>query len=182
MPSQPPVRRRGPPSSGAGPRRFVIEPVEPRLLYSADFAAAFSGGAAGVGGLFDERRLEAPALQALPLQAAPRAEIALVDGRLPAADGRRAELQARRQAGQPLEVVTLQPGDDGIARATELLRGRAAVGALHLVGHSADGALQLGRATLDAPTLLARAGELAAWGQALAPGAQLLLPSSDGPA
>ncbi|MFN5158358.1 MAG: LEPR-XLL domain-containing protein, partial [Betaproteobacteria bacterium] len=67
MPSQPPVRRRGPPSSGAGPRRFVIEPVEPRLLYSADFAAAFSGGAAGVGGLFDERRLEAPALQALPL-------------------------------------------------------------------------------------------------------------------
>ncbi|MFN7483805.1 MAG: DUF4347 domain-containing protein, partial [Betaproteobacteria bacterium] len=182
MPRKPPVRRHGPPSSAAGPRRFVIEPVEPRLLYSADFAAAFSGGAAGVGGLFDERRLEAPALQAPPLQAAPRAEIALVDGRLPAADGRLAELQARRQAGQPLEVVTLQPGDDGIARATELLRGRADVGALHLVGRSADGALQLGRATLDAPTLLARAGELAAWGQALAPGAQLLLPSSDGPA
>ncbi len=186
MPSQPPVRRRGPPpgspAPGAGPRRFVIEPVEPRLLYSADFAAAFSGGAAGVGGLFDERRLEAPELQAPPLQAAPRAEIALVDGRLPAADGRLAELQARRQAGQPLEVVTLQPGDDGIARATELLRGRADVGALHLVGRSADGALQLGRATLDAPTLLARAGELAAWGQALAPGAQLLLTGSDGPA
>ena len=184
MSSTPELRRRGEPPARpapaqAGPRRFVIEPVEPRLLYSADFAAAFTGGAVGVGGLFDERRLDAPALQATPLQAAPRAEIALVDGLLPAADGRLAELQARRQAGQPLEIVTLDAADDGIARATELLRGRADVGTLHLLGRTVDGTLHLGRTALDEPTLLARAGELAAWGQALAPGAQLLLPGSD---
>ncbi len=156
----------------------MIEPVEPRLLYSADFAAAFTGGAAGVGALFDERRLDAPSLQASLVQAAPRAEIALVDGLLPAADGRLAELQARQQAGQPLEIVKLNAADDGIARATELLRGRTDVGTLHLLGRTVDGTLQLGRTALDAPTLLARAGELAAWGQALAPGAQLVLPGS----
>ncbi|MFN9744119.1 MAG: DUF4347 domain-containing protein, partial [Betaproteobacteria bacterium] len=183
MPSKPPVRSSGTAAAGPVPvraprRRFVIEPVEPRLLYSADFAAAATGGAIGVAGVFDERRLDAPALQATPLQAAPRTEVALVDGLLPATDGRLAELQARQQAGQPLEIVTLRADEDGIARATELLRGRADVGALHLVGRSVDGTLQLGAAALDAPTLLARAGELAAWGQALAPGARLLLPGS----
>ncbi|MFN6997731.1 MAG: tandem-95 repeat protein, partial [Aquincola tertiaricarbonis] len=45
--------------------------------------------------------------------------------------------------------------------------------------HGSAGALQLGAATLDAQALLQRAGELAGWSQALAPGADLLLYGCD---
>ena len=156
-------------------RRPFIEAIEPRLLYSADLATAALGSSLQTFRTFEQDRLD-PLVQA---QAAPQAEarveIVLVDRAVPDAAQLIADLRAQQQAGRRIEVVTLEANDDGIARLTQVLQGRQDVSAVHVLGHGADGVVQLGSARLDAATLLARAGEIAAWGTALADDADLLL-------
>jgi predicted outer membrane repeat protein len=160
-------------------RRPYIEAIEPRLLYSADLAAAVGGQSLQPLRTFEQGRLDTLELQAAAQQATPRVEIALVDRSVPDAAQLIADLRAQQQAGRRIEIVTLGEQEDGIARLTELLRGRSDVGAVHVLGHGADGVVQLGGVRLDAATLLARAGEVATWGAALADDADVLLYGCD---
>jgi hypothetical protein len=160
-------------------RRPYIEAIEPRLLYSADLAAAVGGQSLQPLRTFEQGRLDTLELQAAAQQATPRVEIALVDRSVPDAAQLIADLRAQQQAGRRIEIVTLWAQEDGIARLTELLRGRQDVGAVHVLGHGADGVVQLGGVRLDAATLLARAGEVATWGAALADDADVLLYGCD---
>ena len=130
--------------------RPLVEDVEERILYSADFAPAAIAAAAPV---TQEQLAVVPATmeqQAVDLIfiAASRADAA------PLAE----EIAAR--AGPGAEIVSVAPGEDGIARIGEVLRRCGTAGAVQIVADMQDGLGRLGSATLDAETLLTRAGEI----------------------
>ena len=150
-------------------RRALAEELEERILYSADFAPAI---------LAVERWDAAGAREADLLRtqvATSGIEVAVVDVSVPEADQLLADLEAQRDAGRALEIVRIEAGEDGIDRITAALEGRTDIAAVHLLSHGDDGSVRLGTAHLDTVTLLARAQQIALWGAALAPEADLLL-------
>ena len=155
--------------------RPVAEAMERRILHSADIGPLLLGGAA----VFDGASLHSPLHTAQPEAAVARQEIVFVDTTLPDAGQLLADLQTQRSAGRPLEIVTLDSDEDGLLAITRTLAGRQDIAAVHVLTHGADGQLQLGSTRLDAQALMLRAGEVAAWGSALAPGADLLLYGCD---
>lgn len=60
-----------------------------------------------------------------------------------------------------VEVVVLNPVEDGLAQMAALLQGRENLSAIHLVSHGADAKLRLGTLTLDAQNLDTQADNLA---------------------
>ena len=154
------------------PARRWAEALEPRLLHSADLTPLLLGSAAAP-------LPEHQATLETEATAQATAEIVFIDATLPDAALLLADLQAQQAAGRPLDVVLLQKGDDGLAVIGSTLAERSGLTAIHLIGHGSDGALQLGATRLDATTTLQRAGDLAAWRNALAPGADLLIYGCD---
>ncbi|HEX7439326.1 MAG TPA: DUF4347 domain-containing protein [Caldimonas sp.] len=108
-----------------------------------------------------------------------RSEIVFVDATLPDAQSLVADLQAQRNAGRPIEIVSIGPGQDGLALIGAVLAGRHDIAAVHVLAHGSDGQLQLGSTTLDDQTLMRRAGEVAGWSTALTADADLLLYGCD---
>jgi VCBS repeat-containing protein len=144
--------------------------MEERILHSADLGPLLLGSAVN-----DSRALDATDAVAQTQ----RNEIAFIDAALPDADGLRADLLAQQAAGRPIEIVTIDNGSDGLALITQTLAGRHDITAVHVLAHGSDGQLQLGSTTLDAQTLLQRAGEIAGWSSALTADADLLLYGCD---
>ena len=168
--------------------RPLLETLEPRILYSADLAAVMGAvGTAEAGGaeagLVQEQRLQVTATALATLTTTAAAEIAFVDLSVPDAGTLLGGLLAQRAQGRLIEVVTFASDEDGLARLGQTLAERQAEGArfdaVHVFSHGSAGALQLGSATLDADSLLRRAGEIAGWGGALSAQADLLLYGCD---
>ena len=165
--------------------RLLVETLEPRILYSADLAAVV--GAVGTGGaeagLMQELRLQTSATAMATTATATAAEIAFVDLGIPDAGTLLSSLLAQRAQGRLIEVVTFTGEEDGLARISLTLAERQAEGArfdaMHVFSHGSAGALQLGSTTLDADSLLRRAGEIAGWGTALGVQADLMLYGCD---
>uniref|UniRef100_UPI0035B2446B cadherin domain-containing protein n=1 Tax=Zoogloea sp. TaxID=49181 RepID=UPI0035B2446B len=151
--------------------RALIETFESRLLYSAD------PGPAGI----------VTAVLAAPVQLSDdaiglqgqRTEIVFVDARTPDVQQIIDDLAAQQQAGRSVEVIVVGADEDGIGLIGSALSGRDEVSAIHVVGHGASGTAQLGASTLDAESIFQRAGEIAAWGDALTDEADLLLYGCD---
>lgn len=160
--------------------RVLMETLEPRILYSADLAAvaALAGGDVGWA---QEQRLQATTQTAD--QTAVRTEIAFVDLGIPEARSLVGGLLAERVAGRPIEVVTIAADEDGLAVISRTLDERQAAGetfdAVHVFSHGQSGVVALGTSTLDADSLLRRAGEIADWGSALSAQADLMLYGCD---
>ncbi len=152
-------------------RRALIETFEPRIMYSADPGPA--GLAAAV---LTAAELQVDGGEAL--QGA-GAELVFIDARVPELQLLLDDLAAQQQAGRAVEVVVVGIDEDGVALIGEHLAGRADVTAIHLIGHGADGVAELGAGRLDAAALVLRAGEIAAWGDALTAGADLLIYGCD---
>jgi predicted outer membrane repeat protein len=157
-----------------------LEAFEPRLLYSADalsLAMSLSAGDfSGTDAAWTQPVATAASQQAVATQGA---EIVVLDTSVADSASLLADLLAQQRAGRPLEVLTLNAGDDGIARITELLAQRNNISALHLLGHGADGLVLLGGSQLNSATLLARAGEVASWGRAFSADADFLIYGCD---
>ncbi|WP_310463386.1 cadherin domain-containing protein [Sphaerotilus sp.] len=167
--------------SAARPRsRVLMETLEPRILYSADLAAVV-GNVGADAGLAQELRLQTLSTAAVP--SATGAEIAFVDLGVPDASTLVSGLLAQRAQGRLIEIVTFTAEDDGLALISQTLAERQADGArfdaVHLFSHGRAGAVQLGTASLDADSLLMRAGEIAGWGSALGEQADLMLYGCD---
>jgi hypothetical protein len=101
--------------------------------------------------------------------AAARHEIAFVNADLPDLQNLLADLRP------DIEVVLLDPAADGVAQLAQALAGRSDVAAIHLLGHGAEGLLQLGDTRLDADYLQAHGAELAAIGAALTADGDILV-------
>ncbi|HEV7368279.1 cadherin-like domain-containing protein, partial [Arenibaculum sp.] len=74
-----------------------------------------------------------------------------------------------------VEVVRLDVGRDAVDQITGTLAGRHDVAALHILSHGGEGTLTLGTGTLNSAVLMARSDQVAAWGDALADGADIVL-------
>ena len=103
----------------------------------------------------------------------PRHEIAFVDVRVEGVQDLLARLDRQ------VEVVMLDPGDDGLARIADTLGARApgSVDAVHILSHGASGTVRLGDAWTTAETLRdpSREAGFAAIRQALSADADILL-------
>jgi hypothetical protein len=104
---------------------------------------------------------------------AARHEIAFVSGDVPDLQN----LLLGMRAG--IEVVVLDPASDGGAQIAQALAGRSGLDAIHLIGHGAAGALQLGDAVLDAAYIASHADALAFIGGALNGGGDILVYGCD---
>ena len=160
--------------------RPVLEEFEPRILYSADLAAVVAGLAQGIGSVDDRLLVQDLRLQQTSQDAAAtRQEIAFVDLTIADANTLISGLQAQRDAGRSIEIVTIAAGADGLALIGATLAQRDGISAVHLVSHGDGGVVQLGATRLDMTTLLARAGEVAAWSGSLGADADLLIYGCD---
>ena len=152
----------------------VLEEFEPRILYSAD-AAALLGVGAGSHAPLQQLQQQGDASSL----AAGSRELVVLDLSLPDAHTLLAGLQAQREAGRPLDIVTVDAGTDGLQAVTEALAGRSDLSAMHWLSHGTEGQVLLGSTVMDARSLLARAGEIAAWRTAFGAGADLLIYGCD---
>ena len=158
--------------------RFVVEALEPRLLYSADLGPSLLGTV--VSPVAEQRLLESELQpvqpQTLTAQAQAR-EVVFVDASTPDAERLIADLAA--QTGRTLDVVRIGADEDGLARVGAELAQRQDVSAVHIISHGADGAFRLGASTVDSETIQARASELAGWSASLTADADLLIYGCD---
>jgi hypothetical protein len=175
---------------GRRPSSPTFELLEPRVLFAADAAGAAAVAAEAVAA-FSAAPAQAAATSAPPTPApsaetgvqpaasrtTPARELVVVDTRAPDLARLLADLDAQRQAGRPLDVVTVDAGTDGLSVVTDRLAQQAGApyDAVHLIGHGEPGSMRLGSASLDLTTLRARAGEIAGWSAGLGADADLLL-------
>ena len=167
-------------------RRPVVEEIEPRILFSADFSPAVLD-AHSVLPQAEQRILDAGgefAASAAQTQAtAPvqvvRHEVVFVDTAVPDYQKLVQDITANSNAQHQYDVVLLKPGADGIKQITQTLSGMHDVNAVHIVSHGSDGEVQLGGVTLNFDSLLKNASQIKGWGQALAPGADVLIYGCD---
>ena len=160
-------------------RRFVVEALEPRLLYSADLGPSLLG-AALVSPVAEQRLFESEPLPVQPQASTHQTqtrEVVFVDAATPDADRLVAELAA--QGGRALDVVRIGAEEDGLARIGAELAARQEISAVHIISHGSDGAFRLGTSTVDAETVQARGAELAAWSASLTADADLLIYGCD---
>ncbi|WP_345531602.1 DUF4347 domain-containing protein, partial [Viridibacterium curvum] len=150
-------------------RRAVIQEVEARLLYSADIAPGLLETDSAEVRIVDNH---AAATADTTQQQNRIAEIVFVDTSVENWQQLLGNLQETRP---DIEVVTLNPGEDGIARVSAALQGRTDLSALHFITHGTAGALQLGSTRLDAASLQARSAEISGWSNALNSEADILL-------
>jgi predicted outer membrane repeat protein len=157
-----------------------LEALEPRLLYSADaLSLAMSLGAASFASADAAWTQAAAAPTSQDVVSTRGVEIVVLDSSVADAASLSNDLAAQQRAGRNIEVLSLNAGDDGIARITELLAQRNNISALHLLGHGTDGVVVLGGVQLNSASLLARAGEIARWGRAFSSDADLLIYGCD---
>ncbi|MEF7615710.1 DUF4347 domain-containing protein [Aquincola sp. MAHUQ-54] len=121
------------------PARPLIEELEARVLYSADFAPAHLQAATA-----EHRSLDAATRTgAMPAEARPH-EVVFVDERVADPDGQVAILAAQRGDGVDLDVVTIEAGEDGSERIAEVLAQQPRGTGWHVIGHPGEGGVQLG--------------------------------------
>ncbi|BAY21063.1 hypothetical protein NIES2100_08080 [Calothrix sp. NIES-2100] len=91
-------------------------------------------------------------------------------------DSRVAQYEQLAAAVTPgLEVVVLDPQDDGVAEISKKLSQHQGITSLHLVAHGQPGQITLGRSPLSLFTLDLYNSALQQWKTSLAPGANILL-------
>jgi VCBS repeat-containing protein len=164
-------------------RHFLLEPLEPRLLLSADsilsevYRSLLDDAAQGPGRDFAAIVQE---LDAATRAETPAVAVAWSDGWKPAANAlivADASLAKNLRAGG--DVLVLDGNRDGLEQITQALAGRSGVTELHMLAHGASGRLQLGSTTLDASSLEQHTAQLFAWAPALSADADILLYACD---
>ncbi len=169
----------------------TFEEIEGRVLYSADGLGAIdpdlireSDEVVVEAGLLPTRDDGKTAVDERDTVAAihdreARSEVVFVDPTVPDSQALLDDLSARAGSGEHLEVVVLDPREDGIAQISRILEARQGVDTVHIVAHGRDGAVALGGSVLDLDALEARAEEIRGWGRALDTTADVLVYGCD---
>lgn len=103
----------------------------------------------------------------------PTSTVVFVDGAI--ADA--AQLSAHMRPG--VEVVMLDPTQDGLAQITATLAGYSGLDSVQIFSHGAAGQVFLGSSVLDANSLKSAASEVSQWSSAFAPDGDLMLYGCD---
>nr|MDJ0834444.1 DUF4347 domain-containing protein [Gammaproteobacteria bacterium] len=192
--------------SGPGTPKTLFEPMEPKILLSAD---ALSGllpslpdvddDAVGLGlqdsidllqasnldSINQQSSEQSPDLDDLALALAPvddstpRLEIVFLDAGVENGEQLLEDLIAAEDHAIT-QVHILDTGSDGIDQITQILAGQEQdVDAIHIISHGAAGQIQLGSTTLATGSLDGYAGQLKDWGGALADNGDILIYGCD---
>ena len=84
------------------------------------------------------------------------------------------DIVSQGSAGRQFDVVLLDANRDGIAQIDAALAGRHDIDAIHFVTHGTDRAVKLGGTWIDAAAFEENRDRIAAWGDALSSGADLV--------
>ncbi len=161
--------------------KFLIEQLEQRLLFSADFEpiSLDSGGAVDtilVGSSVEEVTLFPSASGSHDTDSAEqkRQEILFVDSSI--SDYRQLvdDVLGRNDDGRSIDVVVLDINKDGILQISETLGNYKDLDAVHIVSHGDDGAIRLGNDWLMKETLDDYAPSIEGWQKALDSNADIL--------
>ena len=174
-------------------RRPTIEPLEPRLLFSAtadiavlddansdtayliqaaantDLEAVYHTAHDPVG--FADT--SADILQIYAPRDTPQ-EVVFIDTRVEDYQSLLDDILQNKSA-EDVAVVLLDTDSDGVGQITETLKNYAGVSAIHLISHGTAGALQLGNTLLNQHSLSQYQNDVAHWGDALDESADLLI-------
>ena len=159
-------------------RRARVEPLEPRILLSADLPAAeaLALPPAHDAAVVEVASADADAIAPGIEQHALRHEIVFIDPGVEGSEKLVADLRDGAGEGREIEVFRLDGERDGVAQIREILAGRSElVDSIHVVSHGTETGFQLGATWLTAENVAAHAGDLAGWSDALGSGADLLL-------
>jgi hypothetical protein len=161
----------------------IIEECEARILFSADIlASALDPG----GPLHLREEVMMPGMPASDSSLSEshatqdsqewrRHEIVFIDSSVADYQAMAEAILSDQRHAALREVVILDAGRDGIAQIGAALEGRSNLTALHIISHGEAGVLTLGGTRLSAQGLLEQAEAISHWGDALAPGADILL-------
>jgi hypothetical protein len=165
--------------------RFVIEEVEPRILYSADLSPLDVH--ASPLPVVEQRivdttgefvGLASPEASHAPIEQT-RHEIAFVDAATPDAQALINDINEQSGQERQIDVVLLDTHSDGIGQITSYLRQAKDISAIHILSHGADGTIQLGNTQLNFDSLLENATKIKSWAQSLTLDSNLLIYGCD---
>ncbi|HZI50993.1 MAG TPA: DUF4347 domain-containing protein, partial [Terriglobia bacterium] len=137
----------------AGTRRFQIEPMESRLLLSADLAGDLPSASGGSGG-------------------EPPAQLIVVDRTL-------LDNESLLNALSGSNPLILEGNGDGIEQLTQALAHRSGIGSIHIFTHGSPGSVALGNTTLDSESVETYRQQLQTWAGALTADADILFYGCD---
>jgi parallel beta-helix repeat protein len=166
--------------------QFIVEQLEPRLLFSADFQPVpFDGGFQEetilIGSSVEETPLVPAAAEARDSvnEEHQRREIIFIDASIPDYQQLVDDLLDGNDYGRKIEVVVLDISRDGIMQISETLGRFQDLDAVHVVSHGTDGAVQLGNSMITLDTIDAYVESIAGWQDALTSKADLLFYGCD---
>ncbi len=162
-------------------RRPLIEELEPRLLFSADFAPTLLDNPIPAS---EQRVLGADGEFANSTDYQDQAqhsrlEVVFIDLRVDNYQQILADIQKQNGGGRAIEVVLIDSQHDGIAQIGQFLDQHRNIDAIHIISHGSDGSIQLGSTSLDTSALQQYAAQIHDWGNAFKPGADILLYGCD---
>ena len=130
-------------------RSHVIEEIEPRILYAADFSPALLHASplpvaeqrtiSASGEFVNPTSIEAEHATAQQT----RHEIAFVDTATPDYQALVEDLKSQSSQGRQIDVVLLDNRTNGIEQITNCLRETKEIDAIHVISHGADGTIQV---------------------------------------
>ncbi|HWU39185.1 MAG TPA: DUF4347 domain-containing protein, partial [Candidatus Acidoferrum sp.] len=157
-------------------RRFFLEPLESRLLLSADLPASLlptpliASVPSSPSAILD---------QLIPATQPHRQEMVVIDANVPDYQQLVKDVCGENGGNRQFDVVVLDPHRDGIQQITDALAGHKGLEALHILSHGADGTVQLGSTWLNTQDLSAYASAIAGWKSSFADDANVLLYGCD---
>ena len=108
-----------------------------------------------------------------------RRELVFIDPDVVDIEALVADLTAGDDLSLQVDVVILDGDSDGVLQITDTLAGYRNLDAVHIVSHGSDGAVPLGKATLDLQSVIEYADAITGWAEALTFEADLLLYGCD---
>jgi len=172
------------------PKSFIVEPIEPRILYSADLnpllLASAGTTALSADSLHGATTHMSANVTALAIHSAKTSatqvlthEVVFIDSGINGYQQLAQTIQQENSSTRSIDVLIIDAGKDGIAQVSAALSSRQDVNAIHLISHGEQGEIQLGDTRFNNDSLLSHAAAVSRWSSALATGADILLYGCD---
>ncbi len=162
-----------------GNRASIAEPLEPRLLHSADFAPLALSDV-----IPNDQTQSHPAVflsqtNSQPTQNSSSTELVVIDSKVAELDLLLADIAGSQEAGRNITVLQLTNNEDGIGAISQAIANfhqqGIEVSAIHIVSHGSDGEFELGNQRINDSVLRHSAEKFSAWSIGLSNKADILI-------
>ncbi len=161
--------------------RPLVEELEPRLLFSADFPAALTDSfvpqaehrVIGIDGEFTNTVANQQQAQHASH------EVVFVDTRVSNYQQLIDNIKAGGNPDRQLDIVMLDANQDGISQISKALSQYDNLDAVHLISHGSDGSVDIGNNQLNFESLIQNQKAISAWGHAFAANVDFLIYGCD---